>query len=76
VADVVVAGSLRGAGQHREHRLGAIERLDLGLLVDSRPHGQAIRARPSPCPAFQLDTFVSGQHHLERSGVGTTESND
>ena len=43
VADVVVAGPRGGAGQHREHRLGAVEGLDLGLLVHAqhqRPFGR------------------------------------
>ena len=37
VADVVMAGPRRAAGQHREHRLGPVERLDLrfrACLID------------------------------------------
>ena len=33
MADIVVAGPRRRTGQHREHRCGAVERLDLGFLV-------------------------------------------
>ena len=43
MAHVVVAGPRRGAGQHREHRCGAVERLDLSLLIDAehqRPFGR------------------------------------
>jgi len=36
VAHVVVAGARRRARKHRKHRLGAVERLDLGLLVDAQ----------------------------------------
>ena len=36
--DVVVAGPGRGARQHRQHRGGAIECLDLRLLVHAQHH--------------------------------------
>jgi hypothetical protein len=33
VADVVVGAPLGHAGHYRQHRLGPVQRLDLGLLV-------------------------------------------
>ena len=48
VADVVVAGPRRGARQHREHRLGAVERLDLGLLIDAEHHRPFRRVQVEP----------------------------
>ena len=38
---VVVGGALGRAGQHRQDRRGAIERLDLGLLIDAQ-HDRAL----------------------------------
>src|SRR5580658_459345 len=35
---VVVAGAGRDAGHHREDRSGAVQRLDLGLLIDTQHH--------------------------------------
>ena len=48
VANVVVAAPLRLAGAHRKQRLGAIERLDLALLVDAQHHGMLGRAQVEP----------------------------
>jgi hypothetical protein len=44
---VVVAAPRRLAGTHRQHRLAAVERLDLGLLVHAqiRWHARAARRR-------------------------------
>ena len=42
VADVVVGAPLGHAGHHRQHRLGAVQRLDLGLLVDAQ-HDRLLR---------------------------------
>ena len=39
MADVVVGAALGQAGLHRQHRLGAIQRLDLGLLIDAEHDG-------------------------------------
>ena len=39
VAGVVVGAALGHAGHHREHRLGPVEGLDLGLLVHAQHHG-------------------------------------
>lgn len=41
MALVVVGGALRGAGQHRQDRRGAIERLNLRFLVDAQ-HDRAL----------------------------------
>ena len=41
---VVVAPARRLAGAHRQHRLAAVERLDLGFLVDAQ-HDGALRRR-------------------------------
>jgi hypothetical protein len=38
---VVVAGALGHAGQHRQDRRAAIQRLDLGLLIDTQ-HDRAL----------------------------------
>ena len=38
VALVVMGAALRHAGQHRQHRLGAVQRLDLGLLIHAQHH--------------------------------------
>jgi hypothetical protein len=40
-APVVVGGALGRAGQHRQDRGGAIQRLDLGLLIDAQ-HDRAL----------------------------------
>ena len=39
VALVVVRGALEDPGQHRQDRRGAVERLDLGLLIDAEHDG-------------------------------------
>jgi len=39
LAGVVVRGALWGAGQHRQDRRSAIERLDLGLHIDAQHDG-------------------------------------
>ena len=56
VADVVVAGARRGAGQHREHRCGAVEGLDLGLLVHAEHQ----------CPLGGIKTQMRGQERDHR----------
>ena len=45
---VVVGGALRGAGQHRQDRRGAIQGLDLGLLVDAEHDGALGRVEVEP----------------------------
>jgi hypothetical protein len=42
VADVVAGAPLRRSGHHRQHRLGPVEGLDLGLLVDAE-HDRLVR---------------------------------
>ena len=39
VAVVVMGAPLGHAGHHRQHRLGPVQRLDLGFLVDAQHHG-------------------------------------
>ena len=39
MADVIISGACRTARQHRKHRRGAVERLDLGLLIDAQHDG-------------------------------------
>ena len=39
VAGVVMGAPLGHAGHHREHRLGPVQGLDLGLLVHAEHHG-------------------------------------
>ena len=63
MADVVVAGPRRGAGQHREHRCGAVERLDLGLLVHAehqRPLGR-IQVEPDDVADLGDEQRILGQ---------------
>jgi zinc-finger of transposase IS204/IS1001/IS1096/IS1165/Transposase len=38
VPDIVVAAPLGGAGHHRQHRLGAVQRLDARFLVHAQHH--------------------------------------
>ena len=45
VADVVVGSPLGGGGHHRQDRLEAVERLDLGLLVDAEHDGSLGRVQ-------------------------------
>ena len=63
MADVVVAGPRRGAGQHGKHRCGAIERLDLGLLVHAqhqRPLG-GIQVQPDDVADLGHEQRILGQ---------------
>ena len=63
MADVVVAGPLGGAGQHREHRCGAVEGLDLGLLVHAehqRPLGR-VEVEPDDVADLVDEQRVLGQ---------------
>jgi len=39
VALVVMGATLGHAGHHRQHRLGAVQRLDLGCVVHAQHHG-------------------------------------
>ena len=39
MADVIMSGACRTARQHRKHRRGAVERLDLGLLINAQHDG-------------------------------------
>ena len=48
MADVVVAAALGGARHHGQDRLEAVERLDLGLLVDAKHHGPLGRIEVEP----------------------------
>ena len=47
-AFVVVGRALRGAGQHRQDRRGPVQRLDLGLLIDTQHHGALGRVQVEP----------------------------
>ena len=48
VALVVMGAPLGRAGQHRQHRRGAVQRLDLGLLVDAEHHRRVGRVQVQP----------------------------
>ena len=48
VALVVVGAPLGLAGPHRQQRLGAVQRLDLALLVDAQHHGAVGRVEIEP----------------------------
>jgi hypothetical protein len=45
---VVMGGAFGRAGQHRQDRRGAVERLDLGLLVDAQHDGAFRRCQVEP----------------------------
>ena len=68
VPDIVVAAPLGHARHHRQHRLGAVQRLDAGLLIHAQHH------RPLRRVVVQADDVddllheqrVGGQ--LERAG--------
>ena len=47
-AFVVVGGALGGAREHRQDRRGAVERLDLGLLIDAQHDGALGRVEVEP----------------------------
>ena len=46
--DVVVGALLRDAGPHRQHRRGAVQRLDLGFLVHAEHHRLVRRVQVQP----------------------------
>ena len=68
VADVVVGASLGHARHHRQDRLGAVQGLDLGLLVDAEHHRALGRVVVEPDDVDDLldEQRVGGQ--LERLG--------
>jgi hypothetical protein len=63
VPNVIVAGPRRGAGQHGEHRCGAVERLDLSLLIHAQ-HQRAFRriqVQPDHVAHFCHEQRILGQ---------------
>jgi hypothetical protein len=63
VAFVVVGGALGKAGTQRQDRCGAIQRLDLGFLVDAQ-HDRALRwvqIKPDDVTDFRLKQRVGGE---------------
>jgi hypothetical protein len=68
VALVVVGAPLDLAGSHRQDRLGAIERLDAGLLIDAQHHSVVGRVQVQPDAVADL---VDEQRILgQLEGVG------
>ena len=65
VALVVVGGASRRGGQHGQSRGGAVERLDLGLLVDGEHSGGHRRAHVEPNQVADLLDEVGVRRHLE-----------
>jgi hypothetical protein len=57
MAGVVVAAPRRLAGAHRQHRLAAVERLDLGFLVDTS----------------RIPSFSDGTEDIGEEGLGEEE---
>ena len=53
VAHVVVALAFKNARSHREDRLGPVERLDPGLLVDAEHHGTLVGSGQGAVPVSQ-----------------------
>ena len=68
VPAVVVAGPLRAAGQQRQHRGGAIERLDLGLLIDAQHHRRIGRVQVQPDDVTNLVDELRVRRQLEAVG--------
>ena len=66
VADVVVGAPLGHAGHHRQHRLGAVQGLDAGLLIHAQHHRLLRRVVVQPDDVDDLlhEQRVGGQ--LER----------
>ena len=62
MADVVVAGPRRGSGQHREHRLSAVEGLDRGFssTQHQRPLGR-IEVEPDHIAELGDEQRIFGQ---------------
>ena len=66
VADVVVGAPLGHARHHRQHRLGPVQRLDLGLLVDPQ-HDRALgRVEVQP---DDVGTFSTNSGSLDSLNV-------
>ena len=68
VTAVVVAGSLGAARQQRQHRGGAIEGLDLGLLVDAQHHRRVRRVQVQPDDVAHLVDELGVRRQLEAVG--------
>ncbi len=66
VADVVVGTACWQAWAHRQHRLGAVQRLDLGLLVDAQHHGGLRRVQVQPDDVADLGLKLGVGGELER----------
>ena len=65
VALVVMRGPRRGGGQHRQGRRGAVERLDLRLLVDREHGGGDRRVHVQRDEVADLLDQVGVRRHLE-----------
>lgn len=65
MAGVVAAAPRRLAGPHRQHRLTAIERLDLGLLAHAQDDGMLRRRDIEPDDVTDLDHEVWISRELE-----------
>ena len=66
VALVVVGGALGEPGQHRQDRRGAIQRLDLGLLIDAEHDGALGRVEIEPDDVADLGDELRIPGELER----------
>ena len=75
-----MAGPSRSTRQHREHRCGAVERLDLGLLIDAEHHRSFRWVEVEPhdvadfVPFYRLIMFTAiAQHAVVDRVSGTTD---
>jgi hypothetical protein len=68
VANVVVTAAFGGAWHHRQDRLEAVERLDLGLLVDAEHDGALRRVEVKPDHVADLLDEVGVGRKLETLG--------
>lgn len=75
VADVVMGAPFGSAGLHWQHRLGAAEGLDLGLLVDAQHDGVLGRVEAEPNHVGQLgDQFGVGGELEDLGAYGLDSS--